>query len=850
MPDPRGSGDHQIILAPMAQEVRWVLARHRGKAGLTDGGFDGVEVAGRETRDEQGSYRGYSFEAALPLSNFPGFEPAGGSLGFNLALVDADGAPGQKSYLLWAGSVPPAWDPSALGTLRFEGTPGSIHHAAPPAAGGGGPGLGDWKVPGAIVLGALLLLALLHLARRPLQHLGDLPVRRKIALAAALALLVAGARLIPGLVRWRREGQAVARLEESRERLLRLADDARKALVLGPRRPGESDSALVALLAGGRALPRPEFRATPLPAVPVAPRQTRGGGVPVRDTRIPLAGLGRVAFRLPELPDAASMTAVIEWRPPAPGRPRPPAGAVVGRIAAIGADGTASSLDIRLGREVDEGGPLEGDAHAATEAKVAWTEGDGGAHADEVSWKIAGAPRRLQEVAAEQLVPDGLLVIRGVTVHPADGSAPRPAPLGRTTRDGVPTTAWNGAPAGESLRVGPRAQKGLVPIDAEGDEVFVVCAAPAGFPPEKAGRPAASLALVLEDGTRPPPVTLVLGEDLDAERLAGLDHPEGFRRGVAFRWPGASGETLHRDLVALPVPGAGGARVLALEVESLDPETEFVVDAVTVVRRLARPPPTGLTALQRQGDGYQVAPATAAALEGLAVTHYRGGRAAATTMPEGLRDRVLGTEAPPELPPPGSSGLPEGVYGRAVGGRAFLARQARLPFGDADEVLEVAVPAPDARDLDLPVAAATALLLLLAVPLVLAAALDALERLPHLRWKLVGAFGIAAVLPLVGLTLVLARHFEDQVDRGVERELRAHADAASRALLARRDEARRLAEECVRDEALRRALAVPEEGARAAQVDAVVRSLAARTPGARVALEVVPAGGAPAGRLT
>ncbi|HEU4394819.1 MAG TPA: sigma 54-interacting transcriptional regulator, partial [Planctomycetota bacterium] len=91
---------------------------------------------------------------------------------------------------------------------------------------------------------------------------------------------------------------------------------------------------------------------------------------------------------------------------------------------------------------------------------------------------------------------------------------------------------------------------------------------------------------------------------------------------------------------------------------------------------------------------------------------------------------------------------------------------------------------------------------------------------------------------------------EDQVDRGVERELRAHADAASRALLARRDDARRLAEECVRDEALRRALAVPEEGTRTAQVDAVVRSLAARTPGARVALEVVPAAGASAGRLT
>jgi diguanylate cyclase (GGDEF)-like protein len=852
IPEARGAADTQWILAPLAQEVRWLLARHRGRPGKTDGGLDGVEVAGREVRDEKGAFLGYTFEAALPFSNFPGFDPTGASVGLNLALVDADGGPGQKTYLLWHGRTLPAYDPSALGTLRFEG---SRTPPAAPADRGPGTGLLETsKVPAAILLGTLLLLALLWRLRRPLQRLGDLPLGRKVAIAAVLALLVVGVRAVPDFARGRREDRAVERLEEGRAMLLRLAGEAAEARVLAPRRSPDSDSPLVSLLEGKRVLPPPDYRFLPLPAVPRAPRRTLGTGTPVRDGEVRLAGIGQASFRLGEPVDADALTVVLSWTPPAPGRPQPPPGTAVGTVTARCADGTAALLEVRLGREVDDERAARGDAHDASEAKVAWTEagaeGSAPVHADEVHWRLPGAPRRVDRIAVEASSPDGSLVLRGLTIHRSGGGEALPVALGRSTADGVLSSSWNGGPAAETLRLGPGAPRGVVPVDAAGDAVFVVYGAPEGFPPVKAGRPALSLQLVLEDGTRPPAVTLVHGVHLDPARLAGLGHPADFAGTLAWKWTGPGGETLHRDLVALPVEAPPGVKVLALEAELLDPETAVALDGVTVARRLARPPPSDLHAIHRRGDGYERSPAAADALEGLFVTHYRGGRAAATTLPADLRDRVLGTEEPPALLPRGASDLPEGVYGRTVGGRPLLALQGRLPFRDGDEMVELAVPAPDAVDLEVPVAAATVLLLLLAIPLLLASALDTLERLPRLRWKLVGAFAVAAVIPLVGLTLVLARHFETQVDRGVERELRAHADAAARALTARREEARRLAEEMIRDDALLRALAIPEEEARTAALDQAVRGLAAREPGVRVSLEVVPGAAGPAARRT
>jgi diguanylate cyclase (GGDEF)-like protein len=851
VPDGRGPGDYQLVLCPLSQEVRWIFARCRGTQVVTDGGFDGVEVAGREVRDAQGTYSGYTFEAAIPFANFPGFDPGGASAGINIALVDADDGPGQKNYLLWSGKKLPAYDPTAVVPLRFEGarTP-----PAGPAEKGFEFGLESWKVPGLILAGTVAALLLLYALRRPLRRIGDLPMRRKVPLAMAAAALLLGIRFVPGSVERRRETRVAARLAAAQKTLLQLADEATRASVMVPGRTEDAGSPLLGLVEGRRVAPLPEYRYRTLPAVPREPRRTLVTGTPVRDTVIPLDGAGRVGFTFPEPVEAAELRVVLSWREPGERRTGPPQGTVVGRVVAIGADAVAETLEIRTGREVDDERSIRADGHGATESRIAWdyfdpgeTAGPPRTHADEVDWKLPGGPRRIARIEAEQTVAEGVLTLRGVTAVPAGGGDPALLPLGRKTGENVPTSSWDGQPSAEVLHLGPEPGRRSIPIDAASDAVFVVYGSPGGYAPGQAGKPVLSLQLAMEDGTPAAAVILRNGENLDAERLPGVGHPDDFKGKLAYRWPGPGGVQLHRDCVALPAGAHPGVKVRSLEIEVLGAETRVDIDAVTVGLRLQRPPPPGLDLLQRQGDGgFERTAAAGASLEGVIVTHYRAGRAVATTLPADLRDRVLGTEAPPEVAPKGDAGLPGGVYLRTVGGRPFLALQARLPFREADEVLEAALPAPDTRDLEIPLDAATALLLALFLALALTAAIDALEYLPHLRWKLVGAFGIAAVLPLVVLTLFLARHFEEAVDLGIEQELRAHADAAARALKTRQDDARRLAEELLGDEGLRRAVEMPAGQERAAQVDAVVRDFARRAAGgaARVSLEVSAAEGA------
>jgi diguanylate cyclase (GGDEF)-like protein len=851
IPEASGPSDYQLILSPLSQELRWVFARFRGKQGLTDGGFDGVEVAGREIRDAQGAYRGYAFEAAVPFANFPGFEPGGATVGCNLALVDADRVPGQKNYLLWAGTTLPAYAPSGVAPLRFEGarTP-----AEKPAEKGFEFGLERWRVPGLVIGGTLLLLALLYALRRPLKRIGNLPLRRRVPLALATAALLLGLRLVPGFVESRREARVAERLEAAGATILGLADEAARANVLVPGRTVESESPLLRLVEGGRVNPQPEYQYRSFPAVPREPRRTLASGTPVRDTAVPLDGAGRVGFGLADPVEAAELRVVLSWRDPGEGRTGPPPGTVVGRIAVVGTDAETRTLEIRMGREVDDEGAARADGHAAAESKVAWLEldpanrdGPPAGHADEVLWKLPGPPRRIARIEAEQTVSGGVLTLRGVTAIPAGAAEPVLVPLGRRTPENVPTSTWNGRPSSEVLRLGPGTAKASIPLGVEADAVFVIYGSPGGPAPDEAGKRVLALSLALEDGTRTNPVFLENGVNLDAERLPGVGHPEDFKGRLAFRWPGPDGTLLHRDCLEIPVRAPPGVEVASLEIEVLGGATRVDVDGVAAGRRVQRAPPPGLALLRVQSDGgFERAALPGDAFDGVFTTHYRAGRAVATTLPADLRDRVLGTEAPPEVAPRPEAGLGGGVYLRSVGGRAFLARQARLPFREADEVIETALPAPDVRDLEIPFAIAGALLLALFLTLALTSAVDALEYLPHLRWKLVAAFGFAAVLPLVVMTLFLARHFEEAVDRGIEGELQAHADAAARALAARRDEARRLAEDLLRDETLRRALDVPDVQDRTTRVDAVVRDFARRAAGgaARVSLERTPLDGA------
>ena len=75
-----------------------------GAAISTSMGYDVTSCREVTRSDEQGRFAGYTFEAAIPLSNFPGFRPRRGTtIGFDIALVDADVEPTQKTYMTLSG---------------------------------------------------------------------------------------------------------------------------------------------------------------------------------------------------------------------------------------------------------------------------------------------------------------------------------------------------------------------------------------------------------------------------------------------------------------------------------------------------------------------------------------------------------------------------------------------------------------------------------------------------------------------------------------------------------------------------------------------------------------------------
>jgi diguanylate cyclase (GGDEF)-like protein len=163
-----------------------------------------------------------------------------------------------------------------------------------------------------------------------------------------------------------------------------------------------------------------------------------------------------------------------------------------------------------------------------------------------------------------------------------------------------------------------------------------------------------------------------------------------------------------------------------------------------------------------------------------------------------------------------------------------------LPFRDTDEVIEVLVPLPGDEGGSTGWVAAALMVSLLLLPLGVSAVVDLLGLLPHLRWKLVGAFGLAAVLPLATLTVVLVRSFEQRVESDVASELRSHGASVDRALRAARERARRLATSVAEEETLMRTLAVTDPTDRTAALDALARERSAgEGPGVVVAIETV-----------
>ena len=279
---------HQLLLHPLAPEVRWSFARFRGREGRMDDPVDGIDLAGLRWQDEHGATLGYRFELALPLSNFPAAElREGASFGFDFALSDSDGLPEQKNYATWSGRAALSAFPSRFGRMVLGTDPPE------PAAEEGAPAVP--VLPVAFVSTLLSLVLFVWLARGLDARSSRLAVLLTRLAATSLRWKVgAGLVVVVLIVAAGAATSALGRVLEDRdlERKRELAALAgtvhaeSQALGLHRPQPPQHPSPLVSLLAGQTVKPPTDYEFTVIPplslgddgtAAPEEPSRTLDG---------------------------------------------------------------------------------------------------------------------------------------------------------------------------------------------------------------------------------------------------------------------------------------------------------------------------------------------------------------------------------------------------------------------------------------------------------------------------------------------------------------------------------------------------------------------------------------------
>jgi hypothetical protein len=270
---------HQLILHPLADEVRWRFQILRGRTARLDDEVDGVQLAGLPLRDAKGATIGYKFELALPLSNFPSAPTAeGASFGFDVGLSDSDGKAEQKNYATWTGHSELARFPGRFGRLVLGPSPPPI--PAPDES------LVSTIGPVAVLvalIGAVLFLWLTQLVgprgawlSRRFEALRGVSRRWKIGAAAVLTALIAAAGYLA-------DGAAgalnAADLLQKRKvaALVRQISDEANGVHLADPQPPLHPSPLTSLLAGKSVKPPVEYEYAVVPPTREQTNRTRSG---------------------------------------------------------------------------------------------------------------------------------------------------------------------------------------------------------------------------------------------------------------------------------------------------------------------------------------------------------------------------------------------------------------------------------------------------------------------------------------------------------------------------------------------------------------------------------------------
>ncbi len=780
------SDDLQLFLMPLSVTRPWgavdfVSARAEGREARPNPfGMSGIRVLHRVLDGV-----GYSFEAILPLHNFPALVPGTEMIGFHVAIDDWDRGRERYQYMTWSGqnSVD---DTRYLGRLHAD----EGGFLADPRARGRSwlTSLADYTpfvlVP--CLVGALVWL----LVRGWRSAQRQVPALRNIGRVLAIALFLTGL-LLPGFVLGLRESSHAA---QCRDVVSALQADIPKMQrgTLASYTGQPRDRALVALLGGGQVERKRSFEHRFLtdlidPAAPVF-----GGGrkiypaafdrFPVQPYWVPLPLEQGQRLELGSALVPGYLAVVISL--PAGAVPAPAASAPAPRVRVVfGGSGSAGPSTTQ---DVDFTAPLES-ASAFNQARRTMT------------FERVAVPPGVSSITLTALRGDEMQLV-GLTSWPEAGGAPRPLPLGQTALGGIRTDLRAGHPEDAGVELYPgsaESRERVVPLARDHATAYqkLWLIYRARFP-ARGGVP-----LELAPGTEVAKVTITFRGN-EPERVVSFEHqssvlfemvrynavdaPQDESTSIAFRWEDQEQEPRINLIREIDLPE--GAVVDALRFENTGPYEIRFRSAVFGLAQDEIPFDLTDSPLELVDRGRRVAlkGTHLQALQPAGFTVYRDGRLIESTLTGAARiDRAVLPRAVARGLRPEQPLLLHNASGDARSYEAYLT----LPGeGTAGAVLHVSIDDPEhgvvARRLTLVAFGCC----LLSAPVLLLLLAELIVAIRNLRLRLLTVLGVATLTPLAVLSLVLVQVLETRHENEVRGNLTTALGTASRQLRERQEQ--------------------------------------------------------------
>ena len=754
-----------LDLEPLRSGRTWSVAEDAGEPGKPawqPGGSEwtGVQVRGRAVAG------GYEFECALPLHNFLVLGESGtASFGFNLGLLDVDAGDAATVGMSWTGADP-ARDLAqvarvdVLAPTRSERAPGAgsffqrLWANAPYVL---------LPLAAFVCIGSLLWLWARVLRRFPRWQ----PISRM----AGVVLLGLGL-LLPPFLLWSRDRAAAQRME-TLVGMLAAEVPRMEQGSLASLRGGHLDAPLLDLLSGKPVSPRQGYAYVTLADVAAGgfgdgPKRYPNGGFAVLPYWVPLANRTTERFAFAEPLVGRSLYVVLS-------KPALPPG--FRRVD----DTTRVRLWSREPGAVRDGEPIDLVLDRPLESGSVFNRED-----RDMLWFDVPLKARVESVAIEA-EGEGLQLV-GLTLARERGDVGQPLALGQASLGGVETDLRGAYPeeagvelfSGQSHAVRLAGEK---PIAANRCWVFHRARAGAiSATSLPAGTRVGEVRLHLRDPQgKPAQVKLALEHQVsvffDRARANLYDRPpEGSGAEIAFRWQDERGDAYVDLAQAIDVPE--GHAVEGVEFANLGPYPLRFRALVFGSERRVPPQEQPDSPLQPTGQSQQVVLKRAYLdqVQGAWFAIYRGGKLVRTTLPE---EQAQERRLQRQQPRPPAEQAPIETVTDELGGRVY---EAFVPLPGptwSGAVLGVFLPdlerGPFLRWLDLLqiafcVLAAPALLFLLS---------EGIAALGSLRLRLMAVLTLAALVPLVLLSVVLVRVLEQEQERSSLEAVRAAMQSVS-----------------------------------------------------------------------